>query len=204
LPRLKRLRQTGRESRGRAQPTRIRRFGSRGREEPVRRSRRRDARLLEAAGGQVPRRRRSARAAAGLSFAAGAVVLAACGGGSLSHADFVKHADAICSAYRAGAGPLPSPRTYGQVVAFADRNLPLYEAALERLEALRPPARDEPQAKLWLSADRRVAAAVRALGEAALRRDFPGVTAASARLQAAALASSRNANQLGLQVCGRL
>jgi len=66
LPRLKRLRQTGRESRGRAQLTGIRRRSPRGREEPVRRGRGRDPRLLEAAGGPVPGRRRSARAAAGL------------------------------------------------------------------------------------------------------------------------------------------
>jgi hypothetical protein len=116
----------------------------------------------------------------------------------------VKQADAICSAYRAGARPLPRPRTYGRVISFVDRDLPLYEAALQKLEALRPPAQDEPQAKLWLAADRHVAAAVHALGSAALRRDFPGVTAATARLQAAALESSRNASQLGLQVCGRL
>jgi hypothetical protein len=131
-------------------------------------------------------------------------VLAGCGGGTLSHADFVKRADAICSAYRSGAVPLPRARTYDQVVSYADRNLPLYEAALRKLQALRPPSQDGPQVKQWLAADRRVAAAVRALGEAALRRDFPGVTAATAHLQVAGLESSRSANQLGLQVCGRL
>ena len=136
--------------------------------------------------------------------AAGAVVLAGCGGGQLSHAAYLKKADAICAAYRADAKPLPSPRTYAAVVAYADRNLPLYEAALRQLAKLRPPKADQATAKLWLAADRRIAEAVRALGEAALRRDFPGVTAATAKLQGSALQSSRNANALGLQVCGTL
>lgn len=131
-------------------------------------------------------------------------MLAGCGGGQLSHATFVKRADAICAAYRSAARPLPNPRSYASVVAYADRNLPLYEAALQKLEKLQPSKADMATAKLWIAADRRVAAAVRALGEAALRRDFPGVTAATAQLQVAGLESSRNANQLGLQVCGRL
>jgi hypothetical protein len=90
------------------------------------------------------------------------------------------------------------------VVAYAAHNLPIYEAALRQLEQLKPPDADAASSKLWLAADRRIAAAVRDLGEAALRRDFPGVTDATARLQVAALQSSRNANQLGLQVCGKL
>lgn len=116
----------------------------------------------------------------------------------------MKRADAICSAYRSGAKPLPNPSTYAAVVAYASHNLPLYEAALQQLEKLKPPKADKAQAKLWIAADRRVAAAVSALGQAALRRDFPGVTAATAKLQVAGLQSSRNANQLGLQVCGKL
>jgi len=131
-------------------------------------------------------------------------VLAGCGGGQLSHAAYLKKADAICTAYRADAKPLPNPRTYAAVAAYADSNLPIYEAALRKLARLKPPKADQAQAKLWLAADRRIAAAVRDLGEAALRRDFPGVTAATARLQIAGLQSSRNANGLGLQVCGKL
>ena len=131
-------------------------------------------------------------------------MLAGCGGGQLSHASYLKKADAICTAYRSDAKPLPNARTYAAVVAYADHNLPLYEAALQQLEKLKPPKADEASAKLWIAADRRIADAVRALGEAALRRDFPGVTAATAKLQVAGLQSSRNANALGLQVCGRL
>ena len=131
-------------------------------------------------------------------------MLAGCGGGQLSHAAYVKRADAICTAYRAKAKPLPDAQTYAAVVAYADNNLPLYEAALQQLVKLKPAKADARAAKLWIAADKRIAAAVRDLGEAALRRDFPGVTAATSKLQIAGLQSSRNANALGLQVCGKL
>ncbi len=85
-------------------------------------------------------------------------MLAGCGG--LSHGAFVKRADAVCSAYAAGAQPLPKPTRYAQVVAYVDRNLPLYEAALRKLEALKPPAQDRAAVQQWLAADRRVAAAL--------------------------------------------
>ena len=112
-------------------------------------------------------------------------------------------ADAVCSAYAAGAQPLPKATKYAQVTAYVDRNLPLYEAALRKLEALKPPAQDAAGVRQWLAADRRVAAALRALGEAALRHDYPGVTAAVETLQSAGLASSQAADAVGLQVCGR-
>jgi hypothetical protein len=128
-------------------------------------------------------------------------VLAGCGG--LSHDGFVKRADAVCSAYAAGAQPLPKPTRYAQVVAYVDRNLPLYEAALRRLIALKPPAQDRAEVQQWLSADRRVAAALKALGVAALRHNYPAVTAAIEALQSAGLASSRAADTVGFRVCGR-
>jgi hypothetical protein len=115
----------------------------------------------------------------------------------------VKRADAVCSAYAAGAQPLPKPTRYTQVVAYVGRNLPLYEAALRRLEALKPPAQDEADVRQWLSADRRVAAALKALGVAALRHNYPAVTTAIEALQSAGLASSRAADSVGFRVCGR-
>lgn len=128
-------------------------------------------------------------------------MLAGCGG--LSHGTFVKRADAVCSAYAAGAQPLPKPTKYAQVTAYVDVNLPLYEAALRKLEALKPPAADADGVRQWLTQDRRVAAALRALGEAALRHDYPGVTGAIQTLHSAGPASSRAADALGFRVCGR-
>jgi hypothetical protein len=77
----------------------------------------------------------------------------------------------------------------------------LYEAARIKLAALRPPAKDEPAVRSWLAADKRISAALRDLGDAALRHDFPAVTAAAGRIQAEGVASRHAAQALGLQIC---
>jgi hypothetical protein len=96
------------------------------------------------------------------------------------------------------------PRSYAQIVAFVERTLPYYEAALRKLEALDPPHEDAAAVTAWLTADRRVAQAVRDLGDAARRRDFPSVTAAAGRAQIAGSASRKKAAGLGLHVCAQL
>jgi hypothetical protein len=201
LPRLKRLRPSGRESRGRAERARVRRDDPGGSLGSVRRRRRRRARLLEARAAPLPGGRRSARAAAGLTLVA---ALAGCGGGRLSHSDFVKHADAICSAYTAATKPSVQPRTYAQIDAYVQKTLPLYESALRKLEALEPPSKDEAAVRRWLAADRRVAKAVHDLGDAAQRRDFPSVTSAAAQAQLAGSESRSAAAGLGMRVCAQL
>ena len=96
------------------------------------------------------------------------------------------------------------PRTYREIVAYVRKTLPLYEAALRRLEALRPPSGDTDAVRRWLAADRQVAKAVRDLGDAAERRDFPSVTAAASRAQLAGSESRRAAAGLGMHVCAQL
>lgn len=127
-----------------------------------------------------------------------------CGDGRLSHGDFVKKADAICAAYERRTPAETQPRTYAAIVAYVEKMLPLYEDALRRLGALSPPTKDERAVRAWLSADRRVAVAVRELGLAAERRDFPSVSSAAARVQLAGSASRRAAAGLGMTVCARL
>jgi hypothetical protein len=128
--------------------------------------------------------------------------LAGCGGnGRLSHGDFVQRADAVCHAFRAAVGPTARPRTYDGIVAYVNRTLPLYEAARQRLAALKPPTQDAATARDWLSADQRIATALHDLGEAALRRDFAAVNAATATVQAEGVTSRHAATALGLKVC---
>jgi hypothetical protein len=130
------------------------------------------------------------------------LAVAGCGGGSLSHGALVNRAGAICSAYLAKAtAPMPHPRSYAQIVTFANRTLPLYTAALRKLEALRPSHDDRAGFSNWLAADREAATALRDLGEAGMRHDYPGTTAAVVRLQQAALASRSAANDLGVIAC---
>ena len=116
----------------------------------------------------------------------------------------MKRADAICTAYAGSVKADVTPRTYGAIVAWTRKMLPLYEAALQKLEALEPPSKDTAAVHAWLAADRRVARSVRPLGDAAERRDFPAVTAAAARAQLAGSESRRAASALGMRVCAHL
>ncbi len=109
----------------------------------------------------------------------------------------------MCSAYSAQTKIILRPRSYTQIVQYVDKTLPLYEAALRQLEALKPPSSDTAAVRAWLAADRNVARAVRALGEGARRRDFPSVTAAAARAQLAGSASRQAAANLGMHVCAQ-
>lgn len=134
---------------------------------------------------------------------AAALVTAAagCGGGRLSHGDFVKRADAVCSAFRKAAIPIARPRDYAAIVTYVNKTLPLYEAARLKLAALKPPTQDLPIVRTWLVADKNIAVALHDLGEAGLRHDFAGVSAAAGTVQAEGVASRHAAAALGLQVC---
>lgn len=143
--------------------------------------------------------RRASRAAAGLT--ALAALAAGCGGDALSHEEFVRRADAICAAYREQTPRLAHPRSYAEVLAHVKKTLPVYEAALRKLEELKPPAKDEAAARAWLAADRRIAKAQHDLADAALRRDSVGVATAANRVQQGGVDSRHAAADLGLQVC---
>jgi hypothetical protein len=125
------------------------------------------------------------------------------GGGRLSHGDFVKRADAVCTAFRASTERIARPRTYKDIVTYVRRTRPLYEAARIKLTALKPPVKDEPDVRVWLAADKRISAALGDLGEAAIRHDFPAVTAAAGEVQAEGVTSRHAAEALGLQVCSQ-
>ena len=122
----------------------------------------------------------------------------------MSHSDFVKRADAVCSAYTAQAKGLPQPRSYTKIVQYVSKTLPIYEAALRKLEVLKPPSSDAKAVKAWLAADRRVAKAIRDLGAAAERRDFPSVTVAASQAQLAGSQGRQAAVALGMHVCAQL
>jgi hypothetical protein len=142
--------------------------------------------------------------AVGVSFAlagASVLVVAGCGGGRLSHDDYVSRADAVCTAYQSKVALLTHARTYDEVIAYADKTLPLYMAALDKLRALRPPSSDEPAVRRWLDADEKVATGIGRLRDAAMRHDPAATNDASAEMQAAGLAGTRAAAALGLQSC---
>jgi hypothetical protein len=116
----------------------------------------------------------------------------------------VKRADAICTAYRDATKNTAPPRSYDEIVAFVHKTLPLYEAALRRLEELKPPSGDADAVRAWLAADRAVARATRDLGDAGARRSYPGVTVAFGRAELASSRARRAAAGLGMKVCAVL
>ena len=130
-----------------------------------------------------------------------ALTLAGCGDGRLSHGDFVRRADAVCSAYDAKTPVLERPGSYAAVVDWVDTTLPLYVSALDKLRALRPPADDDAGVRAWLAENAKVAIALRALRGAAMERDPAGTNSQSTAVQATGLASERAAAALGLTVC---
>jgi len=115
----------------------------------------------------------------------------------------VKRADAVCSAYRGAAPPLAHPRSYAQVLAYVKKTLPLYAAAVRKLEQLEPPEDDQPAVRGWLAADRRILKAQQQLAAAAERRDFPDVVAAANAIQEAGVDARHAAADLDMQVCAR-
>jgi len=129
------------------------------------------------------------------------LALAGCGGGRLSHDDYVRRADAVCAAYDAKVQLLTRPDGYAAIVAYVDRTLPLYVSALDKVRALKPAASDDEAVRAWLRADDRVVAAVRRLRDAALKKDPAATNDASTGVQAASLASRRAAAALGLKAC---
>jgi hypothetical protein len=140
----------------------------------------------------------------GLLAATTALAAAGCGsGGRLSHGDFVKRADAVCAAFQDSSQAIARPRTYKDIVVYVRKTRPLYEAARIKLTALKPPAKDEPAFRSWLAADKRISLALGDLGNAAIRHDFPGVSAAAGRVQSNGVTSRHAAEALGLQVCSR-
>jgi hypothetical protein len=135
---------------------------------------------------------------------AGALLVTGCGGGGrLSQGDFARRADAVCTAFRSSTERITRPRTYADIIAYVKKTRPVYEAARLKLAALKPPAKDEPAVKRWLAADKRISDALGDLGDAALRHDFPAVTAAANRIQAEGVESRHAAQKLGLTVCSQ-
>ena len=116
----------------------------------------------------------------------------------------MKRADAVCTAYNHATSATKRPRTYAQIVAYVRKTLPLYQAAIDKLTQLKPPTSDEDAVRAWLAADRRVGRAIRLLGDAAERRDYPSVNAAYSKAELASSAAQRAAGGLGMSVCGRL
>ena len=136
-----------------------------------------------------------------LSAAAAATLLSGCGSSRLSHGEFVKQANAICTEYTPKLKPLGRPQSVTEIETYAKSVLARYRAALTRLEALKPPKDDEVTVGLWLAADRRIEKDFEAIASAAQARRIPAVQAVTQRVTAHNAQSNRLARELGLTAC---
>ena len=181
LPRLKRLRRPGCESRGRAEGARIRRNDHSGTVRAVRRPRRGP---LVFSKHEVHRFPEPGEVLALLQALIGARRLRRRAPVALRLRQARRRGVLRVHAHR--RRPLAPALVHADRRSTSSKTLPLYEAALRKLEALKPPSSDDAAVRAWLAADRRVAKARAAISaSAAQRRDFPGVTAAAARAQLA-------------------
>lgn len=133
--------------------------------------------------------------------ASGAVLLAGCGSSRLSHAEYVKRANAICTSYRAAVKKLPRPNSVTEIETYARRSLVRYRTALAQLEALKPPQEDAVTAGQLLATDRKIAKDVEAIADAARDRKIPAVQTATAQAAADNARSDRLAAELDLTAC---
>jgi hypothetical protein len=81
------------------------------------------------------------------------VALAACGGSGgerLSRDTYVARADAICADVAAQREVLPAPTSIAEIPGYVDKALPIIDAALVKLRALRPPLEMQQSVTAWL------------------------------------------------------
>ena len=144
------------------------------------------------------RRPAAAVVAALLALAAG------CGGGGgerLSRDADVTKADVICLDVVREQKALPAPASIAEIPAYVDRVLPIFDAALKQLRALRPPAEMEDGVSAWLKAAGDARKALENLRSAAKGGDALKVREAGAEATKIDNRGSARARALGLTAC---
>jgi hypothetical protein len=128
-----------------------------------------------------------------------AVLLAAgCGGGGsshakLSHADFVKQADAICADYNKQTAKLTNPRSYVEIVAYAQKLQKLAGDAVGKFKQLNPPDDERANWKAFARSGDQLIASARQLEQAGKKND----TAALARILSESRTRSDESHRIG-------
>jgi hypothetical protein len=129
------------------------------------------------------------------------VLVAGCGGGGLSRAEYAARADAICAKYKRKLDALPKPASPADVATFAASALPLVRAEARELRTLRPPKEERDLAARWQRSNDEVVRAVDGLREAAASEDANRITAALATAQTVGGRSTTLSRALGMKAC---
>ena len=135
------------------------------------------------------------------------VSLAACGesGGTdaLTHAEFVRQADAICKVTDTAVAALKAPVAPGDVAAYSAAAADLLDAQTAHLRALAPPPADVAGAGALVAASAKSAAAARDLARIAAAGDPAAIQAFVNRNADLDTTAEAAAAALGLKTCAR-
>jgi hypothetical protein len=133
-----------------------------------------------------------------------AIVLAltGCGGSNkrLSHAEFVKRADALCHASVGKLKQLQNPTNLSELVTYLKEARPIQARFISDARKLRPPLKDEPDWKRALALDEKVLGYYDEMAAAAKRGDQNNLRRVGAILRALP-AKNPYEQRLGLQGC---
>jgi hypothetical protein len=133
------------------------------------------------------------------------VLAAACGGGGgrLTHAEYVRRADAICGRYNAAVKKLPTPKSPPAIVDFADKSLNLLDGALADERGLRPPAQLDAKKERWLAQAHVVRDDVADLRAAAKKGQVVQIERILEKGARDDMKANATAAELGLKVCSK-
>jgi hypothetical protein len=130
-----------------------------------------------------------------------ALVAAGCGSKPLSHAAFVRKADAACAARRAQLRALPRPGALIFFARYLDRALPILRKQRHDVGALREPPADKAQVKLLLSRWDAVLADLADMHRASKTGDDAGIAFGLRHAFRDNKAAKEPARKLGLGAC---
>ncbi len=134
------------------------------------------------------------------------LALAGCGGGGeagLSRGTYITKANAICRDVGKKLEALTVPTSNDQIPAYATKALPIYDNALARIRALRPPSELDSKVKAWLEEIGKSRKVVSDLGQAAARKDDAKVRSLGTRAVALGNQGRAITGDIGLADCAK-
>lgn len=135
-----------------------------------------------------------------VALAAGAV---GCGEKSLTRAEYVKRADAICKDFTERQAKLGRPKTLDEIERLGDKTKSLAEAQLSKLRDLKAPDDIADDAKAYGDLTEKQVASIDDLVGAAKAKDvkkIQSIVTSSAKIESQ---SDAKAKAIGLKVCGK-
>jgi hypothetical protein len=141
------------------------------------------------------------------SLALALVFLSGCGGGgggpALTKQQYATKADAICGKYNKQVNALGNPNNLQDLAKVADKTLPILGSAIDKLDALKPPASEKAKADQWLTQVRNLKDDLQEIRDKAKAGDTRGIQSVLPKAQDHNSKSNSLAAELGMSVCNK-